>query len=438
MKKDRSLNGRDKSAKPTTKLKKPVDKKKKMRRRIALTAVSAVVLGALIGGAVWAFKGRTFIQGIGHIIGANGLAQSENILLIGNNARNPAGPLDIGTGGGGQADIMIIAHIDPRTHKVALISIPRDALFAMPMYSDPIPKLKSFFFIGAQMHPNAAAQLTVQAVEKFTGMHIDHWVVTDFNGFSDAINAVGGVRMDIPGRIYDPAHSGANLYPGWQTLNGAQALAYIRVRQNTASSFEINDLERDNAQAQLLAALQKKLLNSSNDVLHLSGLISTWMNDVVTDMNPADLMNAAQALKGAKIVHINLFTIGDSMQVAGAPAPGMNQENYITGAYYDIIDPSQVYQTLKPYGSTGTYTGMPLPSPSTVPVEVYGSQAVVTQLQNAGYKVTWEGGGGTYPDQINYPSGDMAWGLQVGRTLATGNAVVQEGTNPSAVVVYAP
>lgn len=68
-----------------------------------------------------------------------------NILLIGNNARNPSNPLAIGQGGG-QADIMMIAHIDPQKHQVVLISIPRDLLFAMPQYSVPIPKIKSLFF----------------------------------------------------------------------------------------------------------------------------------------------------------------------------------------------------------------------------------------------------------------------------------------------------
>ncbi len=437
MKKGGSQSGANRPAKTA---KKPIDPKKRLRRRVIFSALGAVIVGAAIGTGVWAFKGHTLLQGIARIVGAHDLTQPENILLIGNNARNPSNPLDIGTKGGGQADIMMVAHIDPKKHQVVLISIPRDALFAMPMYNNPIPKLKTLFFIGAQMQPNQAAQLTVQAVEKFTGMHIDHWIVTDFQGFSDAINAVGGVRMDIPGRIYDPAHSGANLYPGWQTLNGAQALAYIRVRQNTASSYEINDLERDNAQAQLLLALKAKLLNSSNDISHLPGLISTWMKDVVTDMTPGDLLEVASVLhgSGSTMKHINLFNIGDSMQVASAPAPGLNQENYLTGAYYDIIDSTQVSKILKPYGSVGSDTGVPLPSPSTVPVDVYGSQAVVTQLQNAGFHVTWEGNGGTYPDQIMYPAGDMAWGLQVGRALATGNSLVEQGTNSSAVVVYAP
>ena len=413
-------------------------RRRKRRRRRIVTGTLVLLLIVLIGGAM-AFVHSPY--GVNPLPGITGLFQPlgpTNILLIGNNARNPSGPLDIGTGGGGQADIMMIAHIDPKQHKVVLISIPRDMLFAMPQYNISIPKIKSLFFIGAQMTPNQAAQLTVSGVEKFTGMHIDYWIVTDFQGFSDAIDAVGGVRVDIPGRIYDPTHSGANLYPGWQVLNGQQALAYIRVRQNIASSVATNDFERDDAQAQVLAALQQKLLNKSGDMAHIGSLINTWYKDVATNMSIADLLKVAEAAHGAKVTHLNLANVGDSMDVMDANAQGLNQQNQITGAYYDIVDPAYVTRVLKPYGSTGAWTGVPLPPPSQIPVDLYGSSEYAAELKQAGYPLTVLGGGsGAGQVQIDYPPGDLAWGLQVGRTLATGNSIVQQGSS-NAVVVYTP
>ncbi len=416
-------------------------KKKNIKRRRRIVMVLAIILAIIVGIGVslevMAIRGGGGVNGIlKTIVGT--MAKPENILLIGNNARNPSNPLSIGTEGGGQADIMMVAHIDPAAHKVVLISIPRDTLFSMANYNDPIPKLKSFFFIGAQMQPNQAAQLTINAVEKFTGMHIDHYVVTDFQGFSDAINAVGGVRIYVPGRIYDPAHSGANFFKGWYLMNGKMALQYIRVRQNTASVYSVNDFQRDDSQAKVLAALQQKLMSTQSDIANLPGLISTWTKDVVTDMNTQQLLQIAESIHGAKIVHINIGGVKDSMMVASAPAPGMNQENYITGAFYDIMDPAKVAALLKPYGSTGSFTGIPLPAPSTIPVQFYGSQSTYNELKADGFQVTYMGSGGTYPVQISYPSGDMSWGLQVGRALGTGNSVVQPGSSSNAVVVQAP
>ncbi len=370
------------------------------------------------------------------MIGKTGV---ENVLLIGNNARNPSSPVDIGSGGG-QADIMMIAHVDPNQHQVVLISIPRNVLFAQPGYNDPIPKLKTLFFIGAQMQPNQAAQLLVQGVSKLTGLKIQHYVVADFQGFVDAINAVGGIRINVPGRLYDPAHSGANLYPGWQTLNGQQALAYIRIRQNLASSsIRVNDFQRMDAEAQVIQALKQKLLNPGSDLTHLPALISTWKKDVVTDLTTGELLQLANELADVKVKHITIGKISDSMQLTSAPLPGVNKENYITGAYYDIISTNDVYQTLKPYGSKGSSTGLPtLPNPETVTVQVYGSQVYANRLQSAGFQVKWRGTtGGAYPVQIAYPSGLPAWGWQVGRYLGTGNSVVAPGSSSvRAVVVH--
>ncbi len=423
-----------------------VGKKVKSRRRRKIVAgvsaaIGAVVIGTAIAAVYAAIKSPGGHGFFGSIIQPIIGAPQENILLIGNNARNPAGPLDLGSGGG-QADILMVVHIDPVKHQVVLISIPRNVLFAQPQFNNPIPKIKSLFFIGAQMQPNQAAQLSVQAVSQLTGLPINHWIVTDFQGFQDAINAVGGIRVDVPGRLYDPGYSGANLYPGWQTLNGQQALAYIRIRQNQASStIRVNDFQRMNAEAQVLQALKTKLLSPGTDISSIGGLIATWKKDIATDMNTSDLIALAADLPGAKVTHITLGNIGDSMQLASAPLSGVNQENYITGAYYDVLNPAHIQQMLKPYGSTGSATGLQaLPAPSTIPVQVYGSSDVVSKLQAAGFQVTSLGAGnGTYPVQIMYPAGDIAWGWQVARTLATGNGIVEPGSpNPNAVVVYAP
>lgn len=398
----------------------------------------AVVLA--LGAAAWAYTQNPYNTSknpITNVVDSFKPIGPTNILLIGNNARNPKTPLSIGTGGG-QADIMMIAHIDPKKKTVTLISIPRDLLFAMPQYNNPVPKIKGFFFIGARETPNRAAQLTVQAVEKFTGMPITYWVVTDFQGFVDAVNAVGGVYVDVPGRIYEPEHSHANLYPGWQTLNGTQALSFVRVRQNTASSAGTSDFQRDNYQATVLEALKTKLLDKKNDITHLPGLIATWEKDVVTNMSPATLVRLARAVSGTKMTHINLATISDSMLVGTAPAPGINAENAITGAFYDIVDPSQVYATLKKYGSTGVWTGWTLPSPATVPVRIDAGAVWVQKLKTAGYPVTVTGKGVGTVVYVYYPPGKMTWGLAVGRTLGTGEAHVEVGTNPNAVVVEMP
>ena len=113
-----------------------------------------------------------------------------NILLIGNNARQPQGPLSLGKSGG-LADILMVVHIDPKTDKVTLISIPRDLLIAMPGWRVPEPKVKESFFLGLTQSPQRGPQVAMQVASRFTGLPIHAYIATDFNGFVDAVDAVG-------------------------------------------------------------------------------------------------------------------------------------------------------------------------------------------------------------------------------------------------------
>ncbi|WDL97982.1 LCP family protein [Alicyclobacillus sp. ALC3] len=364
-----------------------------------------------------------------------------NILLIANNARNATGPLSLGTAGG-QADIMIVAHLDPKQHTVSLISVPRDTLIAMPGWNVPIPKIKTAFAVGLNQSQTEGPKLAMRYVSRMLGLSISDYVVTDFQGFADAINAVGGIKVDVKQRIYDPLHSGANLYPGVQTLNGSQALAYIRVRQNAAgNTYRTNDFQRQQAEIQVLQILKQKLLDSTTNPVKIRNLVKVWQKDVATNMSTQQLVGFALATSGSQIKTLFLGSVKDSMDLANAPMPGVNAENYLTGAYYDVLDPNNITKALKSVGSTGSDLGLPpIPAPSQVPITVYGSQLVANELQQAGYPVTYGGAGATGSQiQIYYPPGKMPWGWAIARTLGTANEWVAPATqNYSDAVVYAP
>jgi len=77
-----------------------------------------------------------------------------NLLLIANNARGVAADQPLGLGNAaGQADTIILAHIDPASHTIYAIPIPRDALIAQPGWNDLVPKIKTLFFMGDQESP---------------------------------------------------------------------------------------------------------------------------------------------------------------------------------------------------------------------------------------------------------------------------------------------
>jgi len=362
-----------------------------------------------------------------------------NVLIIGNNARNASSALSLGTAGG-QADILIVAHIDTTDHEITLISVPRDALIALPDWNDPIPKIKSAFNLGLQSSPNEGAEMAMQYVSGLTGLPVGNYVALDFQGFVDAVNAVKGVEIDVPARLYDPLHSGADLYPGRQLLDGEQALAYVRIRQNAAGNdYRINDFQRQQAELQVLEALKKKIYHSYTNISELSQLIRILDKDVATNLTVGQVVSLARECLSWRVNYVYLGSDRDAMDVASTPVSGLNSENYLTGSYYDVLDPARVYALLKPYGASPPASVLPaLPQPGTVPVEVYGPAAVADQLRQAGFvSVDYQGPApNASQDTIVYPPGELFWGLLVGRFCGAGNELVQPGPAGLQDVIY--
>ncbi|MDQ0188979.1 LCP family protein [Alicyclobacillus cycloheptanicus] len=376
------------------------------------------------------------VQKLGQTV--SGVSGPTNILLIANNARNATNPLSLGTAAG-QADILIIAHIDPQKHTVSLISVPRDTLIAMPTWKVPIPKIKTTFTVGLEESPEQGPELAMQYVSKMTGLPIQDYIVTDFQGFADAIDAVGGIQIDVKQRIYDPAHSGANLNPGLQTLNGQEALAFVRVRQNAAGNdYRTNDFERQQAEMQMLEALKTQVLSSAKSPTKLMHLVTVWKKDVATNLTTTQLVGIGMETAGASIREVQIGDDADSMDLASTPAPGINAENYLTGAYYDVLDPAEITKTLAPFGSTGANLGLPpLPDPKDVPVELYGPESLAATLRHAGFPVTYMGPSNGQ-NTVYYPAGKMTWGWAVARAVGNSNEWVAPSSSSDCVVVDAP
>src|SRR5439155_8391841 len=136
-----------------------------------------------------------------------------------------------------RSDTLILLHV-PKSHDHAyLISVPRDLYVTIPKgpgnENGPTKeKINAAFFFGG-------LPLTVQTVENFTGVRIDHVVLMDFFGFQAVTDALGGVDMtidpDANGKDVKSIHQPFRVFKqGQQHLNGAEALDYVRQRYQFA------------------------------------------------------------------------------------------------------------------------------------------------------------------------------------------------------------
>lgn len=229
-----------------------------------------------------------------------------NILLVGSDSRTGLTSQqghDLGTGGtnvtAGTAhtDSIMLLHL-PDSGEPTLVSIPRDSYVSIPGHGR--NKINASFAFGG-------APLLIQTVEGATGLRVDGYMEIGFAGFAGVVDAVGGVRMCLPQAVKDDkAH--IDLPAGCQTLDGTNALGYVRSRH----AFAAGDLARAQHQREFLAALMSKVASPVNAVLpwRLRSIGVSGAQGITVDdqMSPWLAFRTMWALKG-------ISSSGTSLQV---------------------------------------------------------------------------------------------------------------------------
>lgn len=174
-----------------------------------------------------------------------------------------------------RSDTLILAALFPGEKQVKLLSIPRDTRVN-------IPGRKGLDKI-THAHAYGGPDLTVKTTEELLGLEIDYYVKTNFQGFRNIIDILGGVTLNVEKRMYYPAED-IDLQPGLQTLNGADALAYVRFR-----SDGMGDIGRVERQQKFLSALTDHV-KSFATITKIPDLIKEVSTHVKTNMGTKDIL----------------------------------------------------------------------------------------------------------------------------------------------------
>jgi LCP family protein required for cell wall assembly len=143
-----------------------------------------------------------------------------------------------GTAAGGRADSIHLVVLDAAKRRGVSIGFPRDSYVAIPGHGT--DKINAAMSSGGP-------PLLIRTIEQLTGIRVDYYALTSFDGLTDLVNKVGGVTVGVDMNLVD-RFSGANFRAGTQKLNGGQALAYSRARHGTPQG----DLTRSKHQGQVL------------------------------------------------------------------------------------------------------------------------------------------------------------------------------------------
>ncbi|WP_189961460.1 LCP family protein [Streptomyces violascens] len=296
------------------------------RRRITIGVLSLVVVLLVTSVATyfWADgKVRREVD-LSKVIDRPAEGKGTNYLIVGSDSRDGMSDaekkkLHTGSAEGKRTDSMILLHVGDNGN--TMVSLPRDSWVTIPSFKGS-DSGKSFPSKGKDKL-NAAfsidgPELLVRTIEANTGLHIDHYAEIGFAGFANIVDAVGGVELDIPQDIKDK-DSGADFKKGKQTLDGQQALAFVRNRHGYAAG----DLERTKNQQKFLSALASQTATPTTvlNPFKLYPVMGAGLDTLIVDkdMSLFDLGSMFWAMKGitgGDGISMNMPVAGDGPQTS--------------------------------------------------------------------------------------------------------------------------
>ncbi len=180
-----------------------------------------------------------------------------NVLVMGSDSRDGQGNNIDGLKGGGQrSDTTLLFHLSADRQDAYGVSLPRDAMVQRPTcYTEDKEEIPGGFDMWNAAFSVGGPACTIRQFEQLTKVKIDHFVVLDFNGFKDMVDAIDGVKVCIPEDVDDPVGN-IHLKAGTREIRGQEALNYVRVRHNISNNGDIGRMKRQQA---FIAAMANKV-----------------------------------------------------------------------------------------------------------------------------------------------------------------------------------
>lgn len=241
--------------------------------------------------------------------GESGNQDRINILVIGldKRARDGDGP--------SRTDTIFVVTVDPKTRSAGILGIPRDLIVDIPFktgggtYED---RINTVYVQGELVeYEGGGMGLMKRVLLEDLGIKIDKYVIVDFEGFEEIIDALNGIEVDVPDDVYDPYYSitekpgdyfPVDIQAGRQRMDGKTALAYARVR------FSSDDLDRIQRQQRVIFATIERA-KSLNVLSNARSLWDKYKNTIKTDID--DALIPGYALLASQVMDdVNAVSIG--------------------------------------------------------------------------------------------------------------------------------
>jgi LCP family protein required for cell wall assembly len=232
------------------------------------------------------------------------IAGTKNILIAGIGGAWHDGSL--------LTDSIMLASINSDGGYVTLISIPRDLYVAYPKGYGTAGKINALYSMWVSN--KIGIKLLAEKVSEITGQGIDGYIVIDFSGFKNIVDALGGISIDVPKDLVDREYPDNNwgyevfsVKAGPQQFDGATALKYARSRHSTS------DFDRSERQQLLLKWLKEKAFSLwlFTNPVQISELYTAVISHLDTSMKLGEIGEFALRLKDIETRHINIYNLSN-------------------------------------------------------------------------------------------------------------------------------
>jgi LCP family protein required for cell wall assembly len=212
-----------------------------------------------------------------------------------------------------RTDSIIVARIDPHSGRVALLSLPRDLWVEIPGYGN--ARINAANVWGVIYNaPEGGLGLAQKTVSHLLGIPIDYTIHINFQGFIGAIDALGGVTVDVPAELYDDqfptmdyGYTVAHFLPGTQHMDGAAALMYSRIRHPDSDFARMR-----RQQAVVVAAMSRiREQNPLQTLKSLEDVTAALRGFVQTDLPEERMVGLAWALRNFTPDHVERYVLDE-------------------------------------------------------------------------------------------------------------------------------
>ncbi len=305
--------------------------------------------------------------------------ERTNILLLGIDRRG-------GKSWNHLTDTIIIVSVDQVNNTVSMLSIPRDLYLEIPGYGESRINVANRYGYSND-YPGGGPALLKRTIEQNFQIPIDYYVMVDFDGFTQMIDTLGGIDVNVPRTLHDTmypdprpgdphAYTTIHFDAGWQHLDGERALEYSRSRMSTS------DFARAARQQQVLLAIREKAVSLGvlNLIPKLPALFATMGNMVKTDMTLGEMGDLAMLAPQINLDNIETAVIQKPLVVGYRTESGAA----VQLPKWDLIRPLVDEMFKAPVVAAAptpvpTQPAPPTPTPTLAPVQIEGLQKLADE-----------------------------------------------------------